>query len=178
MLVLEYQSGSKKAVAILVKRWHRKLCRQAFWYTKDKDVAKDIAQDSWGVILQKLPSLSNSMSFGSWAMTIVSRKSVDWLRKQKKETLTFEKYHDSYDTTNTNSNPVVDANEVILKELRIAITKLPNDQKVVLNLFYLEEFTLKQISEVLHVSLGTVKSRLFYAREKLKEILKENTDEK
>jgi len=53
LLVLQCQNGDKKAFSILVKRWHTKLCNQAFFYTKDRDAAKDIAQDSWNVIIKK-----------------------------------------------------------------------------------------------------------------------------
>ena len=42
-LVVEYQNGNKKAIAILVKRWHLRFCEFAFWYVKDADIAKDIS---------------------------------------------------------------------------------------------------------------------------------------
>ena len=57
---------------------------------------------------------------------------------------------------------------LLLKE----INNLPIKQKQVVRLFYLEELSLKQISEILNISIGTAKSRLFHAREKLKTILK------
>jgi len=51
--------------------------------------------------------------------------------------------------------------------------KLPATQKTILNLFYLEEQSVKQIAEILHLAEGTVKSRIFYARELLKQKIKE-----
>jgi RNA polymerase sigma factor (sigma-70 family) len=54
-----------------------------------------------------------------------------------------------------------------------AIKTLPTKQQMVIKLFYVEEYSLKQISDLLNISLGTTKSRLFHAREKLKLILKE-----
>ena len=84
-LVLDYRSGNNKALALLVKRWHAKFCRQAYWYTKDIHQAKDIAQESWTIIMKNITKLEDTNKFGSWAMTIVNRKAVDWLRVQKKK---------------------------------------------------------------------------------------------
>ena len=52
-LVKNHQSGDKTSLPILVKRWHLKFCKFAFWIVKDADVAKDIAQESWSVIIKK-----------------------------------------------------------------------------------------------------------------------------
>jgi RNA polymerase sigma factor (sigma-70 family) len=49
---------------------------------------------------------------------------------------------------------------------------LPRNQKMIMKLFYIEDYSLIQISEALHISVGTAKSRLFHAREKLKKSLK------
>ena len=54
LLVLQSQNGDKKAFSILVKRWHLKFCKQAFWYVKDTDIAKDIAQDCWTIIVKRI----------------------------------------------------------------------------------------------------------------------------
>lgn len=176
LLVLEYQSGKKEALTLLVKRWHEKLCNQAFWYTKNRDTAKDIAQDSWGVVIRKLPQLSDPNKFGSWAMTITTRKAIDWRRKRKRETNQLKQQYESSRTLDRHSN-LVAANDRILI-LRKAILTLPDLQQQILNLFYLQEFSIKQIGEILEISTGTVKSRLFTAREKLKVILKNRNDEK
>lgn len=85
LLVLQYQSGNKRAAAILVKRWHAKLCKQAYWYTGDREISKDLAQDSWNTILVKISDLKDTNKFGNWALTIVTRNAINYLRKQKSE---------------------------------------------------------------------------------------------
>ncbi|WP_106794888.1 RNA polymerase sigma factor [Aquimarina sp. Aq78] len=169
LLVLQCQSGSKKAVTLLVKRWHTKLCKQAYWYTRDMEISKDIAQDSWSTIFLKINSLKDSNSFGSWALTIVTRNAINWLRKHKKEVEHLQAYKDC----NTNRiEDDVQNNQNTMVLLKNSIKKLPYNQQLVLNLFYIEEYSIKQISDIINVSTGTVKSRLFTAREKLKLILK------
>ncbi len=170
LLVLQYQSGSKKAIALLVKRWHKKLCRQAYWYTQDLEIAKDIVQDSWSTIVLKIHTLKDPNSFGSWVLTIVTRNAINWQRKHKKELENLNSYSKdnliliSSDTDVSHEHKI----RVVLKE---AIKKLSNDQQIVLTLFYVEGYSVKQISKIVNVSAGTVKSRLFTAREKLKTII-------
>ena len=184
-IVERCKKGDKKAYVLLVERWHQRLCKQAFWYTKDKELAQDIAQESWNIIFNKLYTLKDTGSFSSWALSIVNRKSIDTLRKQKKtEKKLYNYYEDSKRSNETNENhkavdyndnhtPISDS-EIVINEIK----KLPKNQQVVLRLFYLEEYSLEEISNMLNISKGTVKSRLFYAREKLKSILKNKNYEK
>ena len=176
LLVKECQSGNTDAVNLLVKRWHVKLCKQAYWYTKDRAVAKDIVQDGWSVILKRIGSLSDPYSFGSWAMRIVVRKSIDWLRKQKTELNHLKQYHESNTISNVDDHATFAEDRHAL--LRNAIKKLPEEQQMVLHMFYLHEHSLREISTTLKIPSGTVKSRLFKAREKLKQLLKNRNYEK
>lgn len=175
-LVLQLQAGNEKALGLLVKRWHKKLCRHAAWYTKDIDVAKDVVQDSWSVIILRIGSLKDPDKFSSWALSVVTRKAIDWLRKQKSEQKKLTGY---YDNNNNNSDADnIDDSEESLILMRQHMDRLPDSQKMVLHLFYLEELSIKQISEVLKLPKGTIKSRLFNAREKLKLTLKDKSHEK
>ncbi len=169
LLVLQYQAGNKKALDLLVNRYQLKLCRHSYWYTRDHDAAKDIVQDSWSVILKKMEGLKAPNSFGNWAMRIVTRKSLDYLSKHKRNRENLKSYQ----------NPAFNSDESDVKEQEVkllykAIQLLPQDQQIVLRLFYKENYSLKEISNILEISTGTVKSRLYHAREKLKTILKKN----
>jgi RNA polymerase sigma factor (sigma-70 family) len=175
-LVVQYQSGNEKGITLLVKRWNMRFCKHAYYYTRDLDSAKDIAQDSWSIIIKRIGSLKDTNKFGSWAMAIVTRKSIDWLRKQKRETVQKEIFHDN--ATVISTNDLVDDSENALILMRQLISQLPQEQKVVLTFFYTEEFTINEISEILKIPPGTVKSRLFKAREKLKQNLKNRNYEK
>lgn len=167
LLVLQYRSGTKKALSLLVNKYHNKLCRHSYWYTHDIDSSQDIVQDCWGIIIMKLDSLTNPNLFGSWAFRIVTRKSLDFVRKRKRELVAVQEY---------GLNAIVednqDYNKVVLQKLLKGIQTLPQEQQVVLRLFYIESYSLKEMSRILEISLGTVKSRLFHAREKLKIIIK------
>ena len=167
LLVLQYQAGDKKALGMLVKRHHNRFCSHANWYLSDLDASKDVVQDCWGIIMNKLSNLRDPNSFSSWAMRIVTRKTIDILRqnKTKREKLKQYQYTNLEGTNNDEKNT-----EII--KLQEAIKSLPNNQQIVLRLFYTQEYSLLEIGNILDISIGTVKSRLFHAREKLKTILK------
>lgn len=167
ILIQRYKKGQKKAMVQLVKRWHKLFCNQAYRYTKDADVAKDIAQESWSVILDKIDNNFEIQHFGSWAMTIVSRKAIDWLRKQQRNQ---EKLKNESAIIQENFSETQDVDQK-LQLMKNAIRELPTVQQEIIRLFYLEELSLHEISNILKISKGTVKSRLFYAREKLKTIV-------
>ncbi len=167
LLVLQAQSGNKKALDQLVKRYHKRLCAHSYWYTGDIEASKDIVQDSWGIIINKLDRLRDPNSFGSWAMRIATRKSLDYLNKKKNS---IDKGQSNYTQV---ENQMEDGNrENIVQKVKMAIATLSQNQQIVLRLFYTQEYSLKEIGNILDISTGTVKSRLFHAREKLKTILK------
>lgn len=169
LLVLQYRAGRTKALGVLVKRYHRKLCKHSYCYTHDVNAAKDIVQDSWTIIINKIDSLSDPNLFGSWAFRIVTRKSLDFVKRKNRELRNLQTYHSTQELEEVEGN-----NDAAVRKLLHAMRSLPKEQQIVLRLFYTENYSLKEISEILDVAIGTVKSRLFHAREKLKTILKNN----
>ncbi|WP_303315514.1 RNA polymerase sigma factor [Flavivirga abyssicola] len=167
-LVLEYQSGDKKALVFLVKRWHKLFCEKAFYILKDADAAKDITQDCWNIIMDKICDLKNPESFGSWGMRIVYTKSLDSIKAKNKKRNELEYYKYEQNIAEVEE----DDKEQLKNKLLQTIKKLPKDQQIVIKLFYVEDYSLKEIGDILNISVGTTKSRLFHAREKLKSILK------
>lgn len=165
-LVLAYQAGNKKAMAKLVKRWHLIFCKKAFWTVKDASLSKDIAQESWQIIMKKLHTLQNPSSFKPWALRIVYTKSIDTLRENQINSTVEYNHNEEYEVNEFDTQN--DLKKILLK----GIKSLPEQQQMVLKLFYTEDYSLKEISEFLNISVGTTKSRLFHAREKLKLILK------
>ncbi|WP_422104251.1 RNA polymerase sigma factor [Winogradskyella sp.] len=170
VLVETFKDGDKKALATLVERWHKRFCNKAYWMVNDKEAAKDIAQDSWTTIIQNIDKLREPKRFKYWAFRIVCNKSTDWLRLQAKKNTTGISYELK---ANVNSDDTDYLEKERLKRLLLTtVNALPAHQSAVIRLFYLQSYSLKQISDLLDISVGTAKSRLFHAREKLKTILK------
>ncbi len=167
-LVQRLQTGDRNALVDLVKKWHVIFCEKAFWIVKDKELAKDIVQDAWIVISQKVQNLKDPKQFKNWASRIIYNKAIDVLRQQNKQ-----KFVNAELTAESHTHDIDnDRNAEVKKMLLNAIHNLPHSQKEVIQLFYVQNYTLKQISTLLNISVGTAKSRLFHAREKLRITLK------
>lgn len=175
-IIESYQNGDKRIIALLVKRWHQTFCRVAYRYTKDVDSAKDIAQESWTIILGKLGSIEDPDKFKSWAVTIVVRRSIDWLRSKNHERAKLLTYYREKPTDL--SKNIDHQHQKLKKELLLGLSELSANQEHVIRLFYIESYSLKEIAEIIGISVGTAKSRLFHAREKLKSIVKRQDHEK
>ena len=168
LLVISYRSGNKKALGLLVERWNKKLCVHAYRYTKDWEMAKDVTQDTWQVIMAKIHFLKDTNSFGSWALTIVGRKAINSIKKGRRLVRDERKITALQEDTSEEFKK----NENHLSSLSVALSNLPPEQQMVLRLFYLEAYSIKEISEITQVSRNTVKTRLFRGRENLRKTIK------
>jgi RNA polymerase sigma-70 factor (ECF subfamily) len=130
-LVKEYKAGDKNALAALVQRWHKLFCDKAYWLVKDKDVAKDIAQESWSIIIEKIDSLNDPKQFKYWAYRIIINKSTDWLRLQSKKQQQIVNYEVELD----NDERSYDENEYLKQKLLKAIIGFQTIKNQWLNYF-------------------------------------------
>jgi len=129
LLVLEYLTGNKKAFTLLVNRYNNKLCRHAYCFTCDMDASKDIVQDSWKTIINKIGNLNDPNNFGSWAMRIVTRKSLDFVNKEKKQRIRQESYEREIIS---DINDTIDNKETVINKLVAGIQLLPKNHQAVL----------------------------------------------
>lgn len=168
-LVTQYQEGDQKSLRLLIRRFHPRLKQAVYSTTRHRASVDDIVQECWYSIIPKIDSLTLKISFEAWALTIAKRRAIDWIRHQK-----VERKRAAVLENEAIEEPIRDkANSKVekLDEIRLGIQQLPMSQRIVLTMFYLENLSLSEISGVLDVSKGTVKSRLFYARETLKSII-------
>ena len=164
-LVLDAQSGSKEALAQLVEMWTPRLTHRAYRLTGDSDGTREVLQESWIGIAKGLRSLRDPSHFGGWAFRIVQHKSADWIKQQTKD----RSLHSRLEKTSEQHTP--EPADDHAQEIRIAIGHLDPKLREVVYLFYMDQFTLKQIAFALRIPLGTAKTRLMMARSQLKPIL-------
>ena len=159
ILVMDCQSGSAKALEMLVSRWQKRLWRYAFHLTADSEAAWDITQESWLGIIRGISRLNDAARFRSWAYRIVTNKTNDWIKKSKAVKRTdINQLHDRHQSEKEDTG------------LRELLERLDMRKKVVLSLYYFEQLTVPEIAAALKIPNGTVKSRLHNARNELKEL--------
>ena len=170
LLILKCHEGDTKAFELLIKRWNKKLIYFACKFTHDVETAQDVVQNAWIAIHKGIFKLQDPSKFSTWAFRITYNKSMDALRHAKiKSEVELNDQVDIEDEIEPD-----DSWSTIDKLLK----KLPKQHKLILTLFYLEQQSIKQIASVLELPEGTVKSRIFYARELLKRKYKEVQHEK
>ncbi len=173
-LVINCQQGDRKALELLVKRWDSRIVRRVYLTTHDAIASKDIAQEAWITIFGKIKSLRDPGAFEWWSLRIATAKAIDWIRANQLSRKRDENRRVAQERFNeVQESPA----EEVLQRLRMAITELPDEQRAVVHMFYQENLDVLSIGRILNIPTGTVKSRLFQAREKLKKMLKEKTTE-
>jgi RNA polymerase sigma-70 factor (ECF subfamily) len=163
LLVMAAQDGDAEAMEKLVRRWYKKLWQYVFRLTSDSHAAWDITQQSWLEIIKSLRKINDPENFKAWAYRIVTNKSIDWLKNKSKNKCV------SLDSIEVNCDQKKD--DLRVKEL---VQRLKNDSRAVLNLHYFEQLSIHEISIALNIPRGTVKSRLFKARQELKQLWEKN----
>ncbi len=131
-----------------------------------RENAEDITQDAFIKAFQSIDQLQDQAKFGAWLTVIASNLARNYLKREKKIILTDELPETS---TGSFSN---DTEEAVLRGLEIdrvrkAIRTLPPEQYQVVVLQYYHDLKVEEIASMLGIRAGTVKSRLFRAREKL-----------
>jgi RNA polymerase sigma-70 factor (ECF subfamily) len=160
LLVMDAQEGDRNALQQLVRRWQKRLWAHAFRLTRDRDVAWDISQQSWLGIIKGLGKLNDPAKFKAWAYQITTNKSIDWIKTQANERHVQVEFIDDCPAAVRSDTGVTD----LLEQLDVA-------KKTILRLRYFEELSIAEISAVLKIPPGTVKSRLHAARNDMRSLL-------
>ncbi len=170
LLVLQCQAGDGVALTALIARWQPRLIRLAGRLTTQREASRDIVQDSWLAIVRGLKRLDDPALFRTWAYRIVRNKCADWTRRRVVERKGSKELQDA---AHLELGVVASESESDrdIRLLRHAMGKLPEEQRAMLSLHYLDGMGVAEIAGVLGVPVGTVKSRLYYARDRLRQVL-------
>ncbi len=179
-LVKAAQGGDMQAFEQLVARHRDKIYARAYTMMRNEEEAVDLSQEAWVKGWQRLKQFQGESSFGTWMTRIVINLCLDQLRKHKRQ------HTESIEEMNEESGgverqmPIVTVNPTAgmeRTELRHridrALAQLSYEHRTVLVLHEFEELEYKEIAKVMGCSIGTVMSRLFYARRKLAALLED-----
>lgn len=170
-LVVRCQLGERPAFDALIERWHAPLWRYVRQLTPNDDVAQEIAQEVWLRVIRGISRLRDAAKWRAWLFGIARRVLMDRLRAQYAMPLAVETELADVPVDDTGVDP-----EVLSTALHDELAKLPLVEREVLTLFYLRELSLGEVADILGIPLGTVKSRLFRARQLLRRELEARGD--
>lgn len=174
-LVLSAQSGKERAFGQLHELWSADFRRLALLRIQERDEVDVVTQEAWLAIARGLKNLDDPSCFPRWAFRIVERRAADWIRRRQSARKHAEAWQREQDTEAAESN-ISSGNEVA-EQVKRALSGLEPKMRELVYLYYQAERSIAEISAILGIPAGTVKSRLFKAREIIKNQIERITDE-
>jgi len=177
-LVRAAQRGDMTAFEELVARHRDRIYARAYSMMRNEEEAVDLSQEAWVKGWQRLAQFQGDSSFGTWMTRVVINLCLDQLRKQKRQRTESIEGMDEESGGVERHMPVVTVNPTAgleRAELRQRIDRalglLSYEHRTVLVLHAFDEMEYKEIAKTMGCSIGTVMSRLFYARRKMAALL-------
>ncbi|MEK7706746.1 MAG: sigma-70 family RNA polymerase sigma factor [Verrucomicrobiota bacterium] len=179
-LVRAAQRGDMVAFEELVARHRDKIFARAYSMMRNEEDAIDLSQEAWVKAWQRLKQFQRESSFSTWMTRIVINLCLDQLRRQKRQRAESIEAMDEESGGVERQMPVVTVNPTerlergeLRQRIDQALSQLSEAHRTVLVLHEFEEMEYKLIAKTMGCSIGTVMSRLFYARRKMAVLLAE-----
>ncbi|MCB0262542.1 MAG: sigma-70 family RNA polymerase sigma factor [Calditrichia bacterium] len=173
-LIQKARNGDQKAFEQLLNKYRNLVYHVMLRMVRNPQEAEDLCQEAFIKAFSALQSFNEEFAFSTWLMKIASNNCIDFLRKKKLRTYSIDepvKYKDEQvqfelpDHDPTPERQIIDRERS--KMIDDAIQALPPRYRQVIVLRHKEEKSYEEISELLQLPLGTVKARIFRAREML-----------
>lgn len=168
--------GNQKAQFQLYRLYAKAMYNICYRMVNVREEAEDLLQDSFCDAFTKLGTFRYESSFGIWLKKIVVNRCINWIRKKKNNMVFPEELDQSVQITESE----IDYEDISMdvKKIHQAIEKLPDGYRIIFSLYALEGYDHAEISEIMGISESTSKSQYLRAKERIKDILKSNGNEK
>ena len=170
-LIERIANADKAAVQALFARYHVRIYRFIMRMVGNEAVAEELANEVFLDVWRQAGRFESRSAVSTWLMAIARNKAISHLRKKKEQPLDEDSARlipDEQDTPETSAQKTDKG-----MAIRHAIDQLSPDHKAVIDLAYYHELSVREVAKVLDIPANTVKTRMFHARKKLAEKLKE-----
>ena len=167
-LILQLQEGSLNALGDLYDRHQHMVYRTALAITGEPESAGDLLQDVFLRMHRFADRVDPERPLEPWLYRTTTNLTYTWVKRRKRWLRPLEDMAEWLSGSKKQTPSHVTETEEEWQDVRKAISSLPVSQRVVVVLYYINDLSLQEISEILDVPVGTVKSRLFYGRKALK----------
>jgi RNA polymerase sigma-70 factor, ECF subfamily len=170
-LVERYRGGDRAAFTELVIRYQRPIYNAAFWVLGKAEDANDVTQAVFLKIAERLDEYDAQQKFFSWIYRIAVNESLNLLRRNKRE----EELDDEIDLPGSDrADPERQASDAQLsRRIQSVLMSMSTNDRTVLTLRHFSECSYEEIGQILELDEKTVKSRLFEARRRLRDLLRD-----
>jgi RNA polymerase sigma-70 factor (ECF subfamily) len=173
-LVADVRNGSESAFAMLASRYRRMVESIAYSKCLDADMALDVAQEVFAKAWRLVSRIRDDTAFGPWLAALTRTTTIDQLRRRREKPAGSLRDAPGAGGTGADSPAEAVLGGERRRLVREAVTRLPPAFREIVTLRYFRDLSYREIAEALGEPVGTVQVRLFRARQRLKEMLKEN----
>jgi RNA polymerase sigma-70 factor, ECF subfamily len=168
-LLERYRNGDRAAFTQLVIRYQKPIYNAAYWLLRRPEDASDITQIVFLKVAERLAEYDPNYKFFSWIYRIAVNESLNLMRRNgREEALDSEVELPGAD----NANPELRVGEAeVSRRIQVALLSLGTNDRMVLTLRHFSECSYQEIGQILDLDEKTVKSRLFEARRRLRDML-------
>ena len=186
ILVVRAQQGDKKAFGMLVEKYHRKLGRLLGRMIRDQAEVEDVVQESFIKAYRALPNFRGDSAFYTWLYRIGINTAKNYLVSmgrrpqvmQEVEIEDVENFEGGYEMRTTDTPETALMTKQIAQTVNDTVAALPEELRTAITLRELEGLSYEEIAILMQCPIGTVRSRIFRARETISEKLKPLLDAK
>ncbi len=178
-IIAEALAGDQKAYAFLVEKHRKAIFHIINRIVRNDEIARDLVQETFMKAFSSLASYRSEYRFSTWLYKIAANSSIDHLRKKRIQALSLDRPIETSDGTMEIEVPDYSFHperELVKKQQRVsieeAIQSLPDKYREVIIYRHKDDKSYDEIAELLDIPVGTVKARIFRARELLKKKLK------
>ena len=180
VLISAYLEGNEDAFEVLVGRYQNKLTNYLNTLIHDYDLAVDLSQEAFIRVYQNADRYRGEYQFSTWLYRIATNLAIDEMRRRERKGRFFfhnvlnwfQEEGQTYPLPDVRHCPETDLDRTeMLKSLQRAIDSLPKKYRLTFVLREVQELSYEEISRILKISLGTVKSRVHRAKMMLRERL-------
>ncbi|MGI9549596.1 MAG: RNA polymerase sigma factor [Aurantibacter sp.] len=170
-------NGDDTAFAVLVNRYKNMVFTLAMQMLKNREEAEEISQDTFIKIFKSLDKFKGDSKFSTWVYRIAYNSCLDRIKTYKRQyaTVGIDEFTENQVKTLETAFDLMERSDRE-KSVKECLHRLPEDDCVLITLFYYEELSLEEISKVIGIDPNNVKVKLFRARKRLATILKERME--
>jgi RNA polymerase sigma-70 factor (ECF subfamily) len=165
-LILGCEKGNSKSQELLYRQYYGYAMTICLSYSGSRDEASEILNEAFFKVFNKIHTYKKGSSFKAWLRRTVVNTAIDYFRANKK--FMFNVEMNEAITEETDSDIV---NDITAQEIFDLLQRLPEKYRITFNLFELEGYSHEEISEILNIPVGTSRSNLARAKQRLRELV-------
>lgn len=175
-LINKAKSGDTEAYLELFQIYENDIYRMAFSYTSNKDDALDIVQETAFRSFKSIKKVKHAHYFKTWLLKIAINVAIDLLNKEKR--IMNSEYHDSMNSCSSDKE-IYSLEKTVVEKITLEnlLQKLNTEEKTIVFLRFYHDLSFKNISELMNLSLSTVKSLFYRSLKKLNSLEGEDDSE-